>query len=187
NLKTLLIEDHPEGSRTEVETRALLEEKWDGEVSEARTLQEAIESLEVAKRRFDFIICDYRGGSHSLLKCFLAVSADCPCILLVSEDEDISDLLLVSRNAILETVPHSEVATALDSILERFRESIAEGGETDASFIRIETQGLELVRTLWADVYLRLAPNRYCRRFRKQDGFDAVDLAALKTKGIVEI
>jgi len=114
------------------------------------------------------------------------VSTRIPCVLTREEGTLPTELQLVSREAVLKIVsraalgdPAAFLATLKDEGM------LAEALTLDTDYIRIGVKSLNLKTPLRTDIYLRLGPNRFCKRFSSSDGFDATDLEKdLRAKGI---
>jgi len=182
-MKVLLIGDSPESTGA---TLLRLQEKGITRVLPVAGLQTAIERLELQPETLGLVICDYRGGSLALLKCLLEVTARTPCVVLVDASTQSLDVSAVKREALVEVVNRDD-QKAFDEMIDRLGADgvFSDSEASDDDFIQITTKTLVLRRPLKADVYLRLAPGRYCKRFRAADGFDAADLdRAVLNKGI---
>jgi HD-GYP domain-containing protein (c-di-GMP phosphodiesterase class II) len=56
---------------------------------------------------------------------------------------------------------------------------------SDAEFVCVAVEDLKLPSPLKADIYLRLSPNRYAKRFRREDEFNSSDLETeFRRKGV---
>lgn len=138
------------------------------------TIQKGLEALEASPKDLNLAVCNYRGASQSLLTLFVQLTARVPAILLGEGNEQAAQ---IPREARLDILPRADEA-ALFALLEKLKNDGSLQGRniSDAGFIAIPTVSLVLSRPLRADIYLRLAPNRYCKRFHRDDEFDADDL-----------
>lgn len=146
-----------------------------GPVHRAFSLQEGIEVLEDAPDSVKLAVCNYRGKSKSLVELFARLSGDLPAIFFIDDSADAG--LAVSRRVPLQMVSRNDWASFAERIEENLREGVLESKNIpDSEFLRVATKALSLNRPLAADIYLRLGSHRYCKRFRREDAFDAEDL-----------
>ena len=170
---------------------AALERRFHGKVRKEPSLQAAIELLEAHGDPVDWIVCDYRGTSLALLKCLLTVRPELPCVLVIEPGWTLPDeFYLLTRDGLLETVERADPETTerrLEALLTKLEGEgfFAHTPTPDTAFVRVRTDGVDLKQPLNADIFVRLGKNRYCRRFRKEDGFDLNDLnVSLRSKAI---
>jgi hypothetical protein len=159
-----------------MDIQAVLSKRFGQKIVGPMSMQAAIESLEAGVHSVDFVVCVHDGPGVALLKCLLSVRPELPVILVTEEmsPSNADELLVIPREGFLEFTQPSE----LESLLQRLDSNgfFHPASTPDSAFARIEVEGLLLVRPLRAAIYLRLAPNRYCMRFKEDDAFDGKDL-----------
>lgn len=161
-MKLILIDDHPE-SRAQL--YEILDRNKAGPIWEAPSLQDGIEALESSAESVTLVVCNYRGTSKALTVLLLELSASIPCILFTD-----TDYPSIPREAALLAVKRDDVA-GFKAIIEQLRKDGFFNKKTtaDADFVRVDATNLTASKPLKTDLYLRLAPNRYCKRFHGKD------------------
>lgn len=161
-MKIILIDDNPE-SRAQL--YEILEKNRAGTIWEAPSLQDGIEALESRTESVALIVCNYRGASKALTNLLLELGASTPCILFTE-----TDYSCIPREAVLMTIKRNDVAE-FKTLIEQLRKDgfFSRKLTADDDFVRIEASSLGASKPLKADVYLRLAPNKYCKRFHASD------------------
>lgn len=136
------------------------------------SLQQGIETIESAPDKVALAICNYRGGSVALLESFLRVTSQIPAIVLGETGAP-----KFIRDAKLDWLARGAEA-ALNRALDQLRgDGVLDTHlAPDSDFISVPISSLNPEKPPPVDFYLRLAPNRYCLRFRKEDGLDAIAL-----------
>lgn len=166
-MRVLLIDDDADSMQALLD---LLSKKRIKSVAPLRSIQEGIETIEVQADTVSFAICNYRGGSPSLLKLFLQVGASVPSIVFVEKGAKMDRLALIQREAKIDFLDRDDLPAFLRVIDQLIEDGVLETRlATDTEFLRIALAALNLERLPAVDFYIRLAPNRYCLRFKKDD------------------
>jgi response regulator RpfG family c-di-GMP phosphodiesterase len=150
--------------------------KLDSSATLSESIQEAIELLETSTTGIGLVICDYRGKGQVLPRSLLEVTLSIPCLLFQEKNSPTPETPH-RREALLEVLPSGDF-TALGEILDRLtQEGLFAKEETpDKDYLRISVADLSLQGALAVDIFVKLSPNHYCRRFKKNDRFDSEDL-----------
>lgn len=174
-MKVLLIDDDASSMQALLE---LLSNKRIKAIEPISTLQEGIEILEAKDYTVSFGICNYRGSSVTLLKLFLQLGSNVPLIVFTEPFFKVENLSLMPRDARLHFLEREDLPGFL-SLLDRFiTDGVLQSNLIpDDLFVKISVASLNLTQPLAIDIYLRLARDRYCRRFSKEDQVDPNDLS----------
>ncbi|HEY8278274.1 MAG TPA: HD domain-containing phosphohydrolase [Bdellovibrionota bacterium] len=175
-MKVLLIDDDGPSMQSHID---LLSSKQIKSVAPIRSIQEGIETIEAQADTVSLAICNYRGGSTALMKLFLQLGTAVPSVVFADEKVKMDQLSLIQREAKLEILERGKPSDFLRIVDLMQEEGVLESRlAPDADFIKIRTAGLNFKQLPPADIYIRLATNRYCRRFKQEDGFEPSDLEA---------
>lgn len=173
-MRVLLIDDDPISMQNLLD---LLAKKRIKSVAPLRSIQEGIETIEAQCDSTSFAICNYRGGSPALLRLFLQVGSTVPSLAFVERGAKMEHLALLPREAKIDFLERDDLPGFLGLVDQLCEDGVLESRlAPDADFLRVSLPGLNLERPPSVDFYLRLAPNRYCLRFKKQDGYDGAAL-----------
>ncbi|MGZ3740431.1 MAG: HD-GYP domain-containing protein [Bdellovibrionota bacterium] len=183
-MRVLLIDDDPISMQALLE---LLSKKRIKAVAPLRSIQEGIETIEAQAETISFAVCNYRGGSPALTKLFLQISANVPSIVFTEKNAKMDHLALLPRGAKIDFLERSDLPGFLRVVDRLCEDGILETRlAPDADFVRIPIAGLNLEKPPPVDFFLRMAPDRYCLRFRKEDGLDRAALDHYKKQGTAE-
>jgi hypothetical protein len=169
-MRVLLIDDDAASMQGLLD---LLAKKRIKAVAPLRSIQEGIETLEVQAETVSFAICNYRGGSPALLKLFLQLGSSVPSVVFAGKDVKVEHLSLIPREAKIDFLDRDDLPGFLEVVDQLCEDGVLETRlAPDSEFLRVPIAGLNLDKPPPVDFYLRLAPNRYCLRFKKEDGID---------------
>ncbi len=173
-MKVLLIDDDASSMQSLIE---LLSQKRIKAVAPLRSIQEGIETIEAQPDTVAFTICNYRGGSSGLLSLYLQLVVDIPSIVFTDPQIKMDNITLAQREARIHFIGREDLPQFL-GLLDQFCEDgvLESQFMPDAQFVKISSGSLNLKQPLSVNIYLRLARDRYCLRFRREDGVDPADL-----------
>jgi response regulator RpfG family c-di-GMP phosphodiesterase len=174
-MNILLIEDQAQLSNV---LRAILVQKFKGSPVIAPSLQRGIEIIESKEEIVELVICDYHGQSLTLLKSLLSLVKDLPCIVFAASPEKTLAQIKDQSWRLLEVVsradPSKDLLKAIAHLEEK--EAFKAVGTPDSDFIAIKSHRLAPTHSLGADIYIRLAPDKYLKLLRRDEHFEADDL-----------